>query len=147
MRLINSVRQERYTLLNQDDLAAYIRGEYELTDEDRNEWQAIGWLREDGVKVTQDALTDSGIPLRDTYWLMLGSDVKIHSHTLPKGMRLPIVWADRSHKERRNWYWTVALPTGLEDPKVIDVPLSYSPRHEVLEIKLPMEKVNENVLY
>src|SRR5688572_10332314 len=85
MRLINSVKHERHMLLNQNDLASYIRGEYELTDEVRNEWVAIGWLREDGVKVTQDALTDSGIPLRDTYWLQLGSDVKIHSHTLPKG--------------------------------------------------------------
>lgn len=146
MRLISFLQHERHTLLNQNDFAEYIRGRYEPAEETRLEWQAIGWMREDG-KVTQSGLEDSGILLKPTYWLQLGSDVKIHSHTLPKGMRLPIVWADRESKDRRNWYWVVALPTGMEDPKVIDVPLSYSPRHEVLEIKLPMEDVNEKVLY
>lgn len=133
--------------LNQSKLAAYIRGETELLEIEVQEFKDNGWLREDGVKVTQLGLEESGIPLRETYWLQLGSDVKIHSHTLNKGLRLPIVWADRTHKNRRNWYWTVALPTGQEDPKVINVPLSYSPRHQVLEIKLPLDSVKENVLY
>lgn len=133
----NSRLQRKQTPLS--EIAAYVRGEYQPDDDTKTLWISSGWMQENG-KITEQGLVESGLPLRSTFWLRLGADVKIHSHTLPKDLRLPIVWADKSHKDRRNWYWVVALPSGEH---VIDVPIVYSPRHEVLEIKLPLDSIEK----
>ena len=121
-------------------LVSYITGEKtKLQPNTIKAMQKREWLAEDGKTVTQSGILVSGVPTVDITFLVLGVDVVLGKHTLPKDLKLPITWADRSHKDRRNWYYTVALPF-KDGEEAIHLPLYYNPKHTIEIRKLPLDK-------
>jgi hypothetical protein len=127
-------------------LVAYIKGEVTtLHGNTKNAMVKRGWLTEEG-KVTDIGLDASGLPTITTTLLEIGTDVQIGKYILPKGLRLPLVWRNQDGKNRRNWYFVVALPIKGGDDAV-ELTLAYNSKHLVKVAKLPLDTVNKSVLY
>lgn len=125
-------------------LTSYVKEGTKLHGNTVNALVKRGWLAEDGEHVTEVGLEAIDMPTIEVTFLQLGSDVTLGKYQLPKGAKLPLVWANREHKDRRKWYFI----TGLVQPngKELQLTLAYNPKHEVITQKLPIDTVKEGVL-
>ena len=122
---------------------SYVHGKLlweNLNAEVRAEWAAARWVTERGG-VLDEGFVANEIQTVDAHILELGADTTIGGYVMPKGTQFAMVWFNRDHKERRNWYYTLVTGVKQEDGSVQEIKfnLSYSPRHVILTRKLPID--------